>query len=120
MTIEEEIDQLGEMRHIGLALLQFSRALFKGEFKKRITEWVYDPNFVAFEVRFKRVKHLNILLRSIKTSPEQLKVLPLYGGHLTYDRAEIRSPRQLGIACAYIEASWRDWYVKVLREDPKM
>jgi hypothetical protein len=118
MTIEEEIEHLGEMRHVGMALLQFSRSLFKGEFKKKSEAWIYSPNFVSFEIRFKRVQKLNVLVRPTKVPQEVSKVLPLYGGRLIYGRAEVRSPRQLGAACAYIEASWRDWYRETFRKDP--
>lgn len=118
MTIEEEIDQLGELRHVGMALLQFSRSLFKGDFKKKSEAWIYSPNFVAFEIRFRRTQKFYIQVRRVSVPPEVSKVLPRYHGRLTYSRAEIKTARQLGAACAHIEASYRDWYRDVFHKEP--
>ena len=120
MTIEEEISRLGELEHVGMALVQFSHSLSHGAFKKESAAWIYSPNYVGFEVRFVRVKKLNLLIRWLSMPPEVQKLLPLYVGPLTYGRAEIVSPRQLSAACAYIEASWRDWYRHIFRKDPEL
>ena len=119
MSIENEIERLTDLKHVGLALLQFSRSLRPGEFKKKSAAWIYFPNFVGFEVRYKRVQRLNLLVRPVPMTPEVQKVLTLYAGPQSYRRAEIGSARQLAAACIYIEASWRDWYRHIFHEDPK-
>lgn len=108
MTIEDEMLQLGELKHIGMALLQFSRSLIAGEFVKTGAAWIYRPNnFVGFEIRFKRTKKLNVLTRPVRVPDEVKQLLRNWKGPLGYLRLEVDSPRKLAAACTYIEASWK-------------
>lgn len=106
-TIEDEMLQLGELKHIGMALLQFARSFGPGEFIKKTRAWIYSDNFVGFEIRVTRVKKLNVLVRPCRVADEIKNVLRAWSGPKRYFRLEIESPRQLGAACAYIEASWK-------------
>jgi hypothetical protein len=107
MTIEDEMLRLGELQHIGMALLQFARSLSPGEFTKKSRAWIYSNNFVGFEIRFTRVKKLNVLVRSSRVSDEVKTLLRCWARPKRYGRLEIVSPRQLAAACTYIEGSWR-------------
>ena len=106
MTIEDELLQLGELQHVGMALLQFSQSLTSGEFTKKSRAWVHNRNFVGFEIRL-RVKKLNVLVRPTRVPDDIKAVLKCYAGPMSYGRIEVVSPRQLAAACAYIEGSWR-------------
>jgi hypothetical protein len=51
MTIEDEMLRLGDLQHVGMALLQFSRTLNPGEFEKTTAAWISRPNnFVGFGI----------------------------------------------------------------------
>jgi len=69
MNIEDEIERLTDLKHLGMALLQFSRSLRPGTFKKKRAAWIYSPNFVGFEIRYARVQRLNILVRPVPMPP---------------------------------------------------
>lgn len=121
MKIEDEIVQLGDLSHSAMAMVDFVRALYPaGRFKHRSTAWIFEPNFVGFEIRYKRTQRLNLLVRSRPARAVVQKVLPLYQGPLTYDRAWFKSPRQLPTALSYLEASWRDWYRDIFRREPEL
>jgi hypothetical protein len=107
MTIEDELLRLGELQHVGMALLQFSRTLMPGEFTKKSRAWLHDRNFVGFEIRFIRVKKLNVLVRPTRVPDEVKTILKCYAGPMSYGRIEVVSARQLAAACAYIEGSWK-------------
>ena len=122
MNIEDEIERLTDLKHLGMALLQFSRSLRPGTFKKKRAAWIYSPNFVGFEIRYARVQRLNILVRPVPMPPDiqtMLAGLDLHCGPYSYGRAEISNARQLSAACIYIEASWRDWHRHILGEEPE-
>src|SRR5690242_13774193 len=106
-TVEDQMVRLGELKHVGMALLQFARSLAPGEFCKKTNAWIYSDNFVGFEIRVTRVKKLNVLVRPCRVPDEVKHVLPAWSGPMRYFRLEIQSPRQLAAACAYIEASWK-------------
>jgi len=106
MTIEAEMLQLGDLRHVGMALLEFARSLSAGEFVKTGAAWIYRPNnFVGFEIRYKRTKKLNVLTRPVGVPDDIKQILRNWRGPLGYLRLEVDSPRKLGAACVYIEAS---------------
>ena len=111
MTIEAEIRQLPNLKHIGLALVEFVYSLQKGSFKKKKSEWVYDPNFVAFTIRYKRAEKIHLHISTYPTEIEDRTILPLYAGRWPdYMRCEITSARQLACAARYIEASYSEWH----------
>jgi hypothetical protein len=105
-TIESEMLHLVDLQHVSMALLQFARSLSGGEFVKAGAAWIYRPNnFVGFEIRFKRTKKLNVLTRPVRVSDDVKELLRNWKGPLGYLRLEVDSPRKLGAACMYIEAS---------------
>jgi len=105
-TIEDEMLQLGDLQHVGMALLQFARSLAPGEFVKTGAAWIYRPNnFVGFEIRYKLTQKLNVLVRPVRVPGEVKQVLRNWKGPLGYLRLEVDSPRKIGAACVYIEAS---------------
>jgi len=120
MTIEDEIEQLNDLRHVGSALVQFSHSLFSGAFKKKSAAWIYSPIFVGFEIRYLRGRKLNLLVRPTIVSREISSVLTLRAGPLAFGRAEITNARQLLAACTYIEGSWRDWHRATFKKDPNL
>jgi hypothetical protein len=99
---------LGDLKHIAMALLQFSRSLSDGEFVKTSGAWIYRPNnFVGFEIRYKRTTKLNVLVRPVLVPDDVRQLLRNWAGPLGYLRLEVDSPRKLAAACTYIETSWR-------------
>ncbi len=111
MTIESEMRQLPNLKHVGLALVEFVYSLQKGSFQKKTVEWVYSLNFVAFTMRYKRIEKIDLHISSYPTEIEDRAVLPLYAGRwLHYMRCEITSARQLACAARYIEASYAVWH----------
>src|SRR2546423_1153245 len=107
-TIESEMLQLGDLQYVGMALLQFVWSLSSGEFVRSSAAWIYRPNnFVGFEIRHKRTKKLNVLTRPVRVPDDVKELLRNWQGPLGYLRLEVDSPRKLGAACVYIEASWK-------------
>ncbi|SRR5713226_2075803 len=110
-TIEAEMRQLPNLKHVGLALVEFVYSLQKGSFEKKTTEWVYSPDFVAFTVRYKHTEKIHLHISSYPREIEDRAILPLYAGRwLHYMRCEITSARQLACAARYIEASHATWH----------
>ena len=98
--------QLGDLKHVAMALLQFCRSLTPGDFVKTSAAWIYRPNnFVGFEIRYKRTKKLNVLARPVRVPDDVKQLLRNWAGPLGYLRLEVDSPRKLAPACVYIEAS---------------
>ena len=65
MTIEEEISKITELKHMGLALVQFATSLIESnKFELSERRWVARPhNFVTFEVHWQRAKNISLSLR---------------------------------------------------------
>lgn len=117
MSIEEEMQRLPKLNHMGIALVQFVYSLQNGVFKKK-TEWVYSPNFVAFGIP-KRVEKIYLILKERPKEVEDRNLLPLYSGRWGYFRGVITSPRQLECAARYIAACHRIWYHNLVGRPPQ-
>ena len=113
MTIEEEMARLPNLRHVGIALVQFVYSLQKGSFVKK-TEWVYSAKFVAFAINYRRVEKIHLTLMEYPEHVEDKEILPLYAGRWNYPRGEITNPRQLACAARYVEECHRMWLRKIL------
>jgi len=104
MSLEDEISKLDGIRHVGLALLDFSRSILKGNFELEGNYWVYRPdNFVTFDVHWKRANNITLSLRGAPSEFEALDCLPLktgMGG--VYSRCKIERADQLDAAASYI------------------
>lgn len=113
MTIEEEMIRLPNLKHVGLALVQFVYSLQKGSFTKKKAEWIYSYKLVAFGIHYKRVEKIYLSLKEypkgIEITDDDWKNLPLRRGHW-YTRVEITNPRQLACAARYVEACYRIWH----------
>jgi hypothetical protein len=111
MTIEAEIRQLPNLKHVGLALVEFVHSLQKGSFEKKKSEWIYSSNFVAFTIRYKRIEKIDLHISTYPSEIEDRRTLPLYAGRWPdYMRCEITLSRQLACAARYIEASHSAWH----------
>src|SRR5438874_10702436 len=94
-SIEDEMLRLGDLKHVGMALLQFARALSDGEFVKTSAAWIYRPNnFVGFEIRYRRTTRLNMLVRPVRVPDDVRELLRNWAGPLGYLRLEVDSPRK--------------------------
>ncbi len=109
MTIEQEMFELPNLKHVGIALVQFVYSLHGGKFKKK-TDWVYTTNFIAIAIHYKRVEKIQLNLKCCPADVEEREILPLYSGRWNYTRCEITSPRQLACASRYIQACYDSWY----------
>ncbi|HZF01207.1 MAG TPA: hypothetical protein VE344_04855 [Methylomirabilota bacterium] len=108
MTIEEEMFRLPNLKHIGIALVQFVYSLHKETFVKTTTDWIYNPKFVAFGFP-KRSETISLHIDvdyPTDIDEKDLRILPLYAGH-HYPKCLITEPRQLACATRYVEAAYR-------------
>jgi hypothetical protein len=109
-SIEEEMLKLPNLKHIGLALVQFVCSLENGKFIKKETDWVYDPTrFVAFGFPKRggeqiRMQFRQFYLQYLDKKDEQ--ILKLYDGRFHHFKCFITKPRQLACAAKYIELAW--------------
>lgn len=110
MTIEDDMLRLPNLRHVGLALVQFVYSLEKGEFILKTTEWVYNPtHFLAFGFPKKGGEHIRMQFRQFyphyrNNADEQ--ILKLFAGRFNHFKCFITEPRQLACAAKYIELSY--------------
>jgi hypothetical protein len=113
-NVEEELEKrflrLPNLKHIGMALLQFVHALDgKGNFVKKDTDWVFEPRkFVAFGFpkRGEKIRmHVDVDI-PIDINEKDRGILELYSGH-HYPVCEIKNARQLACAVRYIEGAFR-------------
>ena len=110
MTIEERMFLLPEnLKHIGLALVQFVYTFEKGKFEQATPkgEWIYQPNnFVAFNVQRGPVISMHITndYYPHDFAEKDIRILPLVKGHWK-PRCIIEGPQHLAIAARYIEVS---------------
>jgi hypothetical protein len=104
MSLEEEIAKLPELRHVGLALLQFARSLVEGiEFEAHDRRWVARPhNFVTFEVHWQRASNIALSLRGNPSEFIQMPELPLKAGMAGYSECKVTSVGQLHAASSYV------------------
>jgi len=120
MTIDEELQQLETLKHVGRALADFVRSLppsvkpnyCEGEFKRQGKKWVHDPNFVTFTLHYIRTENITLSLRGNPSQFQQSDVLPLQPGRGAktskggYSECRISGARQLGAAAVYIERAY--------------
>ena len=86
-----------------MALVQFAESLFpKCRFIKKTNRWVADPNFVTFDIHWKRAKNVALSLRGDPTEFDQAAVLPLKRGMGGYSECTVTNPAQLAAAASYI------------------
>ena|SRR6266496_6012199 len=111
MNIDEQmLLRLPTLKHVGLALVQFARSLHpNGEFALKDNEWIYKPNFVAFYF-YKKKEAIRMFItnkcwQQINKGDEY--VCRLYEGKFGTYSCDISSPRHLGPAVRYIEASYQ-------------
>ncbi|WP_434148693.1 hypothetical protein ACR2R6_15685 [Methylocaldum gracile subsp. desertum] len=104
MSLEEEISKVTELKHVGLALLQYVQSLVEGtEFQAHERRWVARPhNFVTFEVHWQRARNITISLRGNPSEFIQFSELPLKGGMAGYSECKVTSTNQLRAASSYI------------------
>ena len=102
--LEQEISQLNELKHVGLALVQFATSLVEGtSFQEHEHRWVARPNnFVTFEVHWQRARNIALSLRGNPNEFAALPELPLKAGMGGYSECRITDPKQLHAASSYI------------------
>lgn len=104
MALEDQIRNLDKIDRIGLALLDFVRAIHPGEFELKGNSWIYRPdNFVTMDVHWQRANNLTLSLRGAPKEFDVRDCLPLsYGMGRVYSRCKIERPDQLDAASSYI------------------
>ena len=109
MTIEDEMLRLPNLKHVGIALVQFVQSLQKGDFVRKETDWIFVPSrFVAFGFPKRGVEQIRMQFRQF--FPQHLdekdeQILKLYDGRYHHFKCFITEPRQLACAAKYLELS---------------
>lgn len=115
MNIETELKEIPALGAVGLALVKFAHSLHpQGVLEWKNPRFVFEPNFVTFTIRHKRVKKIEISLRGNKGEfpDEEKAILPLKTGRTpSYCECEITDVRQLAAAARYIEIA-HEIYIK--------
>ena len=108
--LEQRFLRLPNLQHVGLALFQFVRSLHpNGTFVKKETDWVFEPNFVAFGFpkRGEKIRmHVDLDI-PIDLDEKDRAVLQLFDGRWHYPVCEIKNARELACAVRYIEGAFR-------------
>jgi len=102
--------QLDDINHCGLALLQYAATLPGNEYKQfenKNGRWVCDPNFVNFQVHYKRKNNIPISLRGNPAEFEKHDELPMKPGMAGYSECSFESRSQLFAAVSYIRRAWQ-------------
>jgi hypothetical protein len=109
MSIDVELTELQAIRHAGFALLEYAASLpdSYGGFSNKNGRWVCEPNFVTFEIHYKRAQNIRISLRGNPEEFEQHEELPLKAGMNGYSECSFESNSQLFAATAYIRRAWQ-------------
>jgi hypothetical protein len=103
--IEDEIAELGDLKDVGLALIQYARSIFPGTTLSSTAQGKYvarPRNFVTFKVHSKRAKNITVTLRGNPTEFLQLKELPLKADMAGYSSFKLTEVGQLAAAATYI------------------
>ena len=109
MYLGEEISELEVISHAGHALVEYAAKLpdyFEG-FTNKGGRWVGDPNYVTFQVHYKRTQKIRISLRGNPSEFQQHDELPLKGGMAGYSECVFDSNEQLFAAASYIRRAWQ-------------
>lgn len=111
--LEDEIANLTELKHVGLALVEFASSLVDGtKFEAHERRWVARPhNFVTFEIHWQRTKNIAISLRGNPSEFLPFPELPLKAGMAGYSECKVTSTRQLAAASSYM-ATAAELYAK--------
>ena len=110
MRLKDELRQLGDLAHIGIALTQYVQSKSEGQWIKNDGhKWLYLPDdFAGLYIAYKRRKKtLRLYLRCNVSVPEKdREVITLYTGHRYHPYVEITSPKQYGALFRLIDASF--------------
>ena len=94
-----------ERSHLGyefITVLEFIFSLEKGDFTKKGTSWVYDPNFVVLSIHSKIASNVTIDLRGNVYEFPQFSHLPLVNAQNGYSRCKVEGVFQIDAALLYI------------------
>jgi hypothetical protein len=102
--LEHEIENIEELKHMGIALVQYAKSIIDGvEFEQNGTRWVARPdNFVTFEPHWKRAKNIAVSLRGNPGEFIEQNELPLRSGMSGYSECKLTNVNQLAAASSYI------------------
>ncbi len=103
--LHSELESLDELHNPFIVVLDFIFALTGGNlgnFTKKGTQWVYEPNFVTFSIHSQRARNVTICLRGNPHEFAQYEHLPLASAQHGYCRCKVESVLQLDAALVYI------------------
>lgn len=104
--LENDLSEIPELRHVGIALAQFTRSLFPGsDFKREGHRWVFRPeNYVTFSVHSARSRHIRLSLRGNRDEFSEHKSTPLKKRrNPSWSECIISDPGQLLAVANYID-----------------
>ena len=107
--LRDEAKKLPELVDTIRALAAFAKSLApEAKYWIQGERYVLYPNFVAFTVRHKRSHHLTITLRGNIGEFDGFSELPLKEGRAgSYADCNLRSPKELAAAAAYIQRAYQ-------------
>jgi len=103
--IKNEIAELGDLKDVGLALIQYAGSLFPGTTFNATAQgrYVASPkNFVTFKIHSKRTKNITVTLRGNPKEFLQFGELPLKADMAGYSSFKFTEIGQLAAAATYI------------------
>ena len=104
--LDDDLAEIPELRHVGIALAQFARTLFPdSDFKREGHRWVFRPkNYVTFSVHAARSRHIRLSLRGNRGEFAEHKGAPLTKGRApSWSECIVKHPGQLLAAASYID-----------------
>lgn len=103
-TLQNELKKIPELEQSALQLVNLAYSLFPNtSLKKKGRRWVFDPNFVTFQVQHARARNIAITLRG---NPDEFphhsapKLKPDQAGYSIF---RFSDPSQLSAASDYIK-----------------
>lgn len=121
MDISDELNELNEINHCGFALIQYASSLPEGEviLNNKSGRWVFQPNYVTFQIHYKRTNNIRISLRGNPNEFQVMEELPLKSGMDGYSECSFDNPSQMFGAISYIRRAWQIYNKGRIREKTK-
>jgi len=90
-------------------LLDFIFRLEDGDFTKKGSSWVYEPNFVVLNIHSERARNITLDLRGNVFEFPPFAHLPLAQAQNGYSRCKIEGILQFDAALVYIRYAHKFW-----------
>lgn len=107
--MHEELEKLDDLYNPFVVVYDFISSLHRGNWEKKGTQWVYDPNFVTFSIHYQRAHNVTVCLRGNPHEFIPFGHLPLKPAQSGYSRCKVESVNQLDALLCYIRRAYEIW-----------